>query len=96
MIQNKINQKQILADFRIKENINKINSDSYKKASELRVLSTKLGNKIDDLMKNINTLKLMTVSRLNMDLNVNKDQKELINFYEYQSDYTENITISPD
>lgn len=96
LIQNKVNQKQILADYRIKENLNSLNGDSYKKASEIRTLRTKLENKTDDLIKNINTLKLMTVSRLNMDLNQNKYQKEQIFFYEYQTDYTENITISPD
>lgn len=43
-------------------------------------MNSKLENKTDDLMRNINTLKLMTVSRLNTDLNTNKYQKEQIFF----------------
>lgn len=96
LITNKNNQKQKLADYRIKENINKLNTDSFKLASEVRSLRSKLENKTDDLMKNINSLKLMTVSRLNTELNTYQKLRDEMLGFEYQQDYTENITISPD
>jgi len=49
-------------------------------------MKNKLEYKLEDLMKNINSLKLMTVSRLDTELNSNKKVKEEIHSFEYEID----------
>jgi hypothetical protein len=72
----KVNQKNKLEEIRVKDDLNRINTDTFKTASEVRTMTFKLENKEASLMKALNSLKLLTVSRLNMEMNTDKYLKQ--------------------
>jgi len=66
------------------QNLSVLNSDTNSVLSELKTLYTKLFSKSNDLQKEVNSLKLMAISRISYEVNKEKELREEIEKLEFQ------------
>jgi len=72
------------------------NSDTNSTLSELKTLHSKLFTKSNDLHKDVNSLKLMAISRISYEINKEKELSDQIEKLEFQKPFTEAMSLPSD